>query len=160
MIIYWCMVMWSSLTVNLMYLGLRLYLYDLMSSKLSTHQRKFPPQQTVLFLSRCPLLHGQAATTRTYLSVRTRQAELHCLQRGNLNEAPINSLTCQGSMTYPPTTTTTTIQNPQHQAVRFRALVSSFNQCLRPACDLDRHERHVIYFLPGMCESEESCEMM
>ncbi len=52
------------------------------------------------------------------------------------------------------------IQNPQHQAVRSRALVSSFNQCLRPVCDLDRHERHVIYFLPGMCESEESCEMM
>ncbi len=63
----------------------------------------------------------------------------------------------------PPTPTltlTTFIQNPQHQAVRSRALVSSFNQCLRPACDLDRHERHVIYFLPGMCESEESCEMM
>ncbi len=56
---------------------------------------------------------------------------------------------------YPPT-----FQNPQHQAVRFRALVSSFKRCLRPACDLDRHERHVIYFLPGMCESEESCEMM
>ncbi len=37
-----------------------------------------------------------------------------------------------------------------------RALISAF----RPACDLDRHERHVIYFLPGMCESEESCEMM
>lgn len=50
--------------------------------------------------------------------------------------------------------------NPQHQAVRFRASMSSFNQCLRPACDLDRHERHVIYFLLGMCKREKSCRMM
>lgn len=33
---------------------------------------------------------------------------------------------------------------------QIQSLVSSFNQRLRPTCDLDRHERHVIYFLPGM----------